>query len=85
MEAINKAIELLEKVLEENYNLSETYEIKPETRDEIEAWLKGYIKDNPLCMCEGQNIDIINKIYTCKKCKLPLYTKYKNAQLRKRK
>jgi hypothetical protein len=42
MAAIDKAIELLEKVLEENYKLSECYEIKPETRDEIEGWLKWY-------------------------------------------
>jgi len=42
MAAIDKAIELLEKVLEENYKLSEGYEIKPETRDEIEGWLKWY-------------------------------------------
>ena len=42
MAAIDKAIELLEKVLEENCKLSEGYEIKPETRDEIESWLKWY-------------------------------------------
>ena len=42
MAAIDKAIELLEKVLEENYKLSEGYEIKSETRDEIESWLKWH-------------------------------------------
>ena len=42
MATIDKAVELLEKVLEENYKLSEGYEIKPETRDEIEEWIKWY-------------------------------------------
>ena len=42
MATIDKAIELLEKVLAENYKLSWGYEIKPETRDAIEGWLKWY-------------------------------------------
>ena len=51
MAVIDKAIELLEQVLEENYKLSEGYEIKPSTRIEIEEWLSWYrsytIKENP--------------------------------------
>jgi hypothetical protein len=42
MAAIDKAIELLEQVLEENYKLSEGYEIKPSTRDDIEQWISWY-------------------------------------------
>lgn len=38
---LGRANELLKRVLEDNYSLSNNHEISPELRDEIEEYLKS--------------------------------------------
>ena len=61
-----KYIQLLKKVLKDNYDLSNNFEIDPETRDKIETYLDHYYHIF-ICDCENpKSIGLYGNAYKCK-------------------
>lgn len=46
LQILYKSIDLLKKVIDENYNLEKSWELNPETRDEISDFLGTEITNN---------------------------------------